>query len=144
MTTAATPRRPSGRRPKITLGEETLERLEALAEAALARNPSLAERLLEEIDRARVVPQKRLPAKVVAIGNTVTYHDETTGQDHTVTLVFPDDADIDRQRISVMTPIGVALMGLTEGASFHWDTLDDHRRRLTVVRVEPGDTEEKD
>lgn len=61
---------------------------------------------------------------MVAIGRAVTYRDETTGQEKTVTPVFPEKADIACSRISVLTPIGVALIGLAEGASLHWDTRD--------------------
>jgi regulator of nucleoside diphosphate kinase len=73
----------------------------------------------------------------VAIGNRVTYRDEASGDERTVILVFPEDADVARDRISVVTPLGVALLGLAEGASFHWDTRDKRRLRLTVLRVGP-------
>jgi regulator of nucleoside diphosphate kinase len=72
---------------------------------------------------------------VVAIGRAVTYRDETTGQEHTVTPVYPEDADIARGQISILTPIGVALIGLAEGASLHWETRAGKRRILTVLHV---------
>jgi len=124
------------RLPKIVVNADDLARIEALAEGAMQRNPVLADRLLEELGRARVVPAAKMPASVVAIGSRVTYRDEATGQVKSVTLVFPEAADISRQRVSVMTPIGVALLGLAEGAAFHWDTRDNQRRTLTVIRVE--------
>ena len=89
-----------------------------------------------ELGRARIVKPAKLPVDVVSIGRKVTYRDETTGQVKSVTLVYPEAADIDRQKISVMTPIGVALLGLAKGASFFWDTRDDERRTLTVIEVE--------
>ena len=79
---------------------------------------------------------------VVAIGRAVTYRDESTGQEKTVAPVFPEDADIARGRISILTPIGVALIGLAEGASLHWDTRDGKRRVLTVLHVTPKDVSE--
>ena len=130
----AKPRR--GRPPKITINADELGHIEGLAEGAMHRNPELADRLLDEIGRARVVPAKKMPKNVVSIGSTVTYRDETTGQEKSVTLAFPEDADIAQQKISLMTPIGVALLGLTEGAVFFWDTRDKERRTLTVIRVE--------
>lgn len=126
------------RRPKIVLDEPTLARLEALADGAAQRNPALADRLLDEIARARIVAAGKLPASVVAVGRSVTYHDEAAGREKTVMLVFPEDADIGRNRISVMTPIGVALIGLAEGATFYWDTRDNQRRTLKVIRVAPA------
>lgn len=122
--------------PKIVVNQDDLAHLEGLAEGAMQRNPALADRLLDELGRARVVAATKMPANVVAIGSTVTYRDETTGQEKAITLVYPEDADIARGRVSVMTPIGVALIGLAEGAAFHWDTRENQRRMLTVIRVD--------
>ncbi|WP_417808653.1 nucleoside diphosphate kinase regulator [Thioclava sp.] len=124
------------RKPKIVINADDLGHIEALAEGAMQRNPTLAERLLDELGRARIVPSAKMPKTVVGIGNTVTYRDETTGKESRVILVYPENADIARHRISLMTPIGVALLGLSEGASFYWDTRDNQRRMLTVTRVE--------
>lgn len=124
--------------PKIVIDAKELAHIEALAEGAYQRNPALADRLLDEIGRARVVQPEKMPADVVTIGSSVTYRDETTGQERTVTLVYPEHADIARERISIMTPIGVSLLGLSEGAAFHWDTRGNQRRMLTVIRVVQG------
>jgi len=140
MSDTTTRKRASTRRPKVVIGETMLARIEALAEGALRRTPELADKLLEELGRARIVPDRKVPATVVTVGSRVTYRDETTGKDQSLTLVFPEQADIDRQRVSVMTPVGVALIGLSEGATFYWDTRDNQRRTLTVVRVEPPQT----
>jgi regulator of nucleoside diphosphate kinase len=133
LTQTAKPRR--ARSPRIVINADDLAHIEALAEGAFQRNPALADRLLEEIGRARIVAPEKMPANVVSIGSTVTYRDETTGQEKAVTLVYPEHADISRQRVSVMTPIGVALLGLAEGAAFHWDTRENQRRMLTVIKV---------
>lgn len=127
--------RGTGRQPKVVIGADCLDRLEALAEGAIQRDPDLADRLLGEISRARIVPVAKLPPNVVTIGRAVTYRDETTGQEHTVTPVYPEDADIARGQVSILTPIGVALIGLAEGASLHWETRDGKQRVLTVLHV---------
>ena len=142
MTAQRSTSRGTGRRPKVVIDAESLDRLEALAEGAIQRNPDLADRLLGEIGRARIVPAAKLPQNVVAIGRAVTYRDETTGQEKTVTPVYPEDADIARGRISILTPIGVALIGLAEEASLHWDTRDGERRVLTVLHVASQDAPE--
>jgi regulator of nucleoside diphosphate kinase len=134
MTRSVAKRNP--RAPKITINADDLAHIEALAEGAMQRNPALADRLLEEIGRARIVAPGKMPANVVSIGSIVTYRDETTGVERTVTLTYPEDADIAQQRVSVVTPIGVALLGLPEGAVFHWDTRTDQRRMLKVLRVQ--------
>ncbi|WP_111733841.1 nucleoside diphosphate kinase regulator [Roseovarius amoyensis] len=136
--------RMTGRRPRIVISADDLTHIEALAEGAMDRNPALADRLLEEIGRARIVAAARMPANAIGIGSSVTYRDDATGQERTVTLVYPEDADIARQRVSVMTPIGVALLGLSEGASFYWDTRDNQRRMLTVIKVEQTGASEGD
>jgi regulator of nucleoside diphosphate kinase len=129
-------RKRRARAPRIVISSADLDRIEALADGAMKRYPALADRLLDEIGRARVVAPAKMPETVVSIGSTVTYRDETTGQEKSVTLVFPENADIAHQRVSVITPIGVALLGLAEGAVFFWDTNDGQRRTLTVIRVE--------
>jgi regulator of nucleoside diphosphate kinase len=119
----------------ITLDAAQADQLEALAAGALRRSPALADKLLGEIARARIVETERLPRDVVALGREVTYRDETTGREQTVTLVLPQQADIAQGRASILTPIGVALIGLREGSSFSWETRDGQTRRLTVVQV---------
>ncbi|MCV2892726.1 nucleoside diphosphate kinase regulator [Lentibacter sp. XHP0401] len=133
MSAPSKPRRT--RRPKIVLSSNRLAELEALAEGLMRRNTDLAELLVEELGRARIVSQSRLRPDVVDIGREVTYRDELTGQDHTITLVIPQDADISKGWISVITPIGIALIGLAEDAVFHWETRDGHRRELKVLKV---------
>lgn len=123
------------RAPKIIISEAEITHIDALAEGAMQRNPALADRLLEEISRARIVKAAKMPSDVITIGSVVTYRDEATGQTKIVTLVYPENADIMRQQVSVMTPIGVALLGLSKGAEFYWDTRGDQRRTLTVIEV---------
>jgi regulator of nucleoside diphosphate kinase len=125
-------------RPQITIAQETVDHLEALVEGAAARMPELADRLLDELSRARILPAARIPADVVGIGSRVTWRDETTGQEQTATLVWPEEADIDAGRVSVLTPIGVALIGLKAGSRFQWETRGGESRNLTVLAVVPG------
>ena len=91
-----------------------------------------------EIDRARVVAGARMPADVVGIGNRVRYRDETTGREQTVSLVWPEASDITSGRVSVVTPIGVALLGLKQGARFDWRRRDGELRTLCVLEVLPA------
>lgn len=125
------------RRPKITIAQETVARLEALVEGASAKAPALADGLLEELARARILPAARLPVDIAAIGSRVTWRDEATGRVQTAQLVWPEEADIEAGRASVLTPIGVALLGLQVGASFPWETRSGETRTLTVLSVDP-------
>ncbi|MGQ3672774.1 nucleoside diphosphate kinase regulator [Xanthobacter sp. TB0136] len=123
----------TGRLPTIVLNEEDHERLTGLATAFLSRNPDVAEELLTELERAKVVPAKRLPATAVRMGSTITY--KANGAERTVSLVYPGDADIAAGRISIMTPIGAALIGLSEGQSITWTARDGRPNELEVLSV---------
>ena len=123
--------------PSVIIDRAYIDRLEALASAARRHAPVVGERLQGELMRAQIVDSAEMPPDIVSIGNAVTYRDETTGRERTVVLVFPGEADISLGRISVMTPIGVALLGLAENASFWWATRQGEMRRLTVTRVSP-------
>ena len=125
------------RLPRIHLDKTLVGRLEALASAMMRRSPDIGERLMDEIARAKLVAPDKLRTDVVTIGSEVTYRDLTTDRLQTVIVVYPEDADIDQHRISVLTPIGVALLGLTAGATISWTTRDDETRQLEVLTVQP-------
>ena len=127
----------SARLPKIHLDKTLVGRLEALATAMMRRSPEVGERLLDEIARAKLVAPDRLGDDIVTIGSEVTYRDLSADRLQTVIVVYPEDADIDQHRISVLTPVGVALLGLSPGAIISWVTRDDETRLLEIVTVKP-------
>jgi regulator of nucleoside diphosphate kinase len=97
---------------------------------------------MDELDRAHVLPKGRHPVDVVCMGCEVDFRDDTTGRVQTVTLVYPNEADITKARISVLTPIGTALIGLAVGKSINWKTRTGEMKRLTVLQVrEPAAVE---
>ena len=77
--------------------------------------PPGAAMLREELDRALVVDEGELPQAFARLGSTVTFEDVPSGRVRTVQLVLPDAADIDLGRVSVFSPVGAALLGLTRG-----------------------------
>lgn len=121
--------------PAIVLGKADHAKLNELAAAGLDRMPELAEKLLGELDRARVVEDKKVPEDVARMGSRVTYRTNDDKQ-VSVILVYPADADIDEGKISVMTPIGTALIGLRKGQSITWRDRANKRHMLTVLEVE--------
>lgn len=123
------------RKPAISVSDADFPRLMRLAEAIADQSPELADELLEELERARVVKAARLSDSVVRMGSTVTYSSDD-GQHKTVTLVFPVEADIARGRVSILTPIGTALLGLSPQQSIEWTARDGRRHRLTVESVD--------
>lgn len=124
-----------GPEPPIIIDAAYADRLYDLATAALPRAPDVARRLLHEVERASVLPSEKMPADVVTIGSEVTFIDVRSGMERTVILEFPSNADYAARRVSVLTPIGAALIGLREGASIDWDTRMGTTCRLTIVGV---------
>jgi len=93
------------------------------------------EQLQLELDRAIVVSWEALPADVVTMRSRVRYVDETTGERRSVTIVYPTEADASKGRISVLAPVGAALLGLSTGQVIEWEFPDGTRRRLRVEDV---------
>ena len=125
------------RDPPVVIDAKYVERLRGLAFAAMARNPEVGDRLMQEVERAEVLPSAEMPPHVVNIGSDVTFRDDTTGRVQQIILVLPTEANIAERKVSVLTPIGAALIGLTKGASIDWMTRNGERRELTVLEVAP-------
>ena len=121
--------------PPIAITVEDSERLERLASAAATRFPKTADFLAREIERAQVISDAQVRPGLVVMGSKVEFRDDVTGQVRQVTLVYPDEADISKGKISVLTPIGTALIGLRAGHSITWETRTGDLRRLTVLQV---------
>ena len=94
--------------------------------------------LEHELERAEVVPDPYLPPDAVRLHSRVTYRDLITGQERTVTLAYPSEEDISLGLISILTPVGAALLGLRAGQRISWRSWADTPRELEVLRVEPG------
>ena len=124
-------------KPGLIIAADQYEELQSLARQAMYRLPDVAHQLLEEVERAEIRRPDEVPSTVVAIGSQVTFRTESSGREQTVRLVYPREANIDARRVSVLTPIGAALIGLNEGESIDWESRDGMVRRLTVTRVQP-------
>ena len=123
-------------KPTIILSAEDYERLFTLAHAVRKRMPDLADVLAEEIARARVLAKGEHPQHIVCMNSEVDFRDDTTGKIQKVTLVYPEEADISKRKISVLTPVGTALIGLRDGDSIIWETPNGESRQLTVLSVQ--------
>jgi len=121
-------------KPQIVLNDIDCERLGRLALDAIDRIPEVAETLLAELQRATVLTCDKLPDDVVRMGSTVGYRTDD-GNERSVTLVYPAEADIAQGKISILTPIGAALIGLSVGQAIDWTTLDDRTHVLTIRSV---------
>lgn len=117
----------------ITVTESDYRKLLSLIETV---DTAAADNLDAELSRADVVPDQQLPADTVAMGSTVTFRDRDNGAETTVTLVFPREANVDEMRISVLSPVGSALIGLRIGDTIDWPLPGGRQRRLEVVTVQ--------
>ncbi len=120
-------------KPDIAIPQSDHMRLLRLAETLARRNADLASQLFQELERAEILPDDTTRA-IVRMGSTLDY--EAGGKEtRTVTLVFPHDEDISAGRVSVLTPVGVALIGLGVGHEMDWRTRDGRTQRLKVTRI---------
>ena len=120
----------------IYFSERDYERLRVLVDAGAVRRSgrSLGAALERELDRAEVVPEASLPADVVAMYSTVRLVDLDTDAERVYTVVYPHEADVDRGRISVLAPIGTAVLGYRTGDVVEWD-VPAGRRRFRIAAV---------
>lgn len=127
--------------PRITLSSADYERLAALVHAAKRRLPDLAADLDAELSRAHVLARGRQAEHVVSMNSEVEFRDDSTGRIQKIILVYPEEADISRRKVSVLTPVGTALIGLRAGASIEWETRGGEIRQLTVLSVRDAATD---
>ncbi|WP_338425590.1 nucleoside diphosphate kinase regulator [Sphingopyxis kveilinensis] len=129
-----TPR--AAKSPPIQMIDREADRLTQLALSKEEDLPQVCGLLLREINRATIRTAARFPSGIVTMHSRVTFVDAATGAERTVELVYPGEADISAGRISILTPVGAGLIGLSEGQSILWPDRDGHERKLSIVKVE--------
>jgi regulator of nucleoside diphosphate kinase len=120
--------------PQITVSQEDHRKLLTLAMAGIGHSADAADDLLYELERAEVRAHDRIGRDVVRMGSIVRYDMHGAGE-REVRLVYPADADISRGAVSVLTPIGTALLGLRTGQSITLYSRDGRHLALTVRAV---------
>ena len=88
--------------------------------------------LLDVTDAAEIVPGERVPANVVTVNSTLTFRDVVGGERYRVTVVYPADVSIAERRISILSPVGRALLGRRVGERIVLDMPDDSVREILV------------
>ena len=125
--------------PVIHLTASECDKLSELAFNAQKRHPQASSMLLAELDRAELHQDGKLPDQTVAMNSTIEFVDEGNGTKRVVQLVYPHEADISTGRISILTPVGAGLIGMTAGSSICWPARDGQERILRIVNVQPSE-----
>ncbi|NLO79060.1 MAG: nucleoside diphosphate kinase regulator [Xanthomonadaceae bacterium] len=121
--------------PNIIVTRNDLERLEELLSSAAAKGLPGVDSLWQELERAEVVSAKDVPPGVVTMNSTVQFVEEGTGKTHEMTLVYPHEIDGTPGKVSILAPVGSALLGLSEGQTIEWSRPGGGTIKLRVVRV---------
>jgi regulator of nucleoside diphosphate kinase len=120
----------------IYITDYDMERLKKLLQFEKILNPDREDLqgLEAELSRAHVIASSEIPQDVVMMNSKVRFIDLDTGEEMTYTLVFPEEANIDQNRISVLAPIGTALLGYRVGDTLEWE-VPAGLRRLKVIEI---------
>ncbi len=118
--------------PNLVMSQEDFNKISALLSGARLE---IVELLEEELNRAQVVPKEQLPNDIVAMGSEVTFIDLDTNKEQTMTLVYPSESDIQTNKVSILAPVGAALIGLRIGQTIDWPLSEKKVRRIKVTAV---------
>ncbi|MCX7079967.1 MAG: nucleoside diphosphate kinase regulator [Pseudomonas sp.] len=122
--------------PSIILTRLDVQRLERLIDSLDDTLPGVVA-LQAELDRAdTVVGHEEVPAGVVTMNSRVHCREESSGKDYHLTLVYPQDANADQGKISILAPVGSALLGLQAGQHIDWPAPGGKTLKLKLLEVE--------
>ncbi|MNQ88155.1 Regulator of nucleoside diphosphate kinase [compost metagenome] len=125
-------------KPSIIVTRLDVQRLERLIDSLDEKtqdSPGVLA-LQDELDRAEQVGHEEVPAGVVTMNSRVHCREEASGKDYHLTLVYPKDANADEGKISILAPIGSALLGLSVGEKIDWPAPGGKTLKLELLAVE--------
>jgi regulator of nucleoside diphosphate kinase len=128
----------------IYITSKDRERLQAIGRMTEAKDRGDLADLVDELNRAIVVPAEEIPADVITMNSRVRLLDLDKGSAVEYTLVYPPEADAAKGKISIVAPIGAAMIGYREGDEIEWEVPGGRRRfKVEAVLYQPeaaGDT----
>ncbi|WP_119632789.1 nucleoside diphosphate kinase regulator [Methylocaldum marinum] len=107
-------------KPKVIISSVDAERLEKLIESLPRKFSPGKDDLESELARAEVVEPKDIPPTVVTMNSTVRFEVESSLEEFCLTLVYPKDVDASGEKVSILAPVGSALLGLSQGDEIEW------------------------
>lgn len=123
------------KRPEITVSTADLDRLEGLLGDMRAGAPEIAEGLRSELDRANIVEPEEMPPGVVTMNSRVRFADEESGKEFERTLCYPEEATGGEDKVSILAPLGSALLGLSVGQRIDWPVPGGRTARIRILDV---------
>lgn len=120
--------------PPITVSSLDLERIEELLDSAANKKLPGIEALRTELNRANILDPDEIPADLVTMNSTIVFRDEETTNEYELTLVYPD-ASSQPSAVSILAPVGSALLGLSIGQSISWQVPGGRNLQLRVLDV---------
>ena len=121
--------------PQIVITSADLERLDRLLDSASPSHTPGLDALRRELDRAEVVEPHEIPPNVITMNSMARFVDEVSGREYELTLVYPDDTHLTHGTVSVLAPVGSALLGLSVGQSIEWPLPGGRTMTLRVLEV---------
>ena len=120
--------------PALFLSRLDCERIEALLEAPGSAGIDTSA-LEAELARAQIVEPAQMPADVITMNSTARFRDEASGDEREMTLVYPTGADGSNDKVSILAPVGSALLGLRVGDTIEWPVPSGRTIRLRVLSI---------
>ena len=121
--------------PHIIVSRLDLARLQALLRSSSADAQPQLDSLRVELDRAEVVEDDAMPPTVATMGSTIRFVIEPMGKQFELTLSYPEDVRGDPRRISVLAPVGSALLGLSIGDELVWPSVGGKNMTVHVTGI---------
>jgi regulator of nucleoside diphosphate kinase len=125
----------SGLPPSITVSSRDMDRLDAMLESPANGQSPAGQALAQELNRATIVAPEEMPEGIVMMHSRVECEDELQNEKHVLTLVYPREADVEQGKVSILAPVGTALLGLSIGQTMDWVAPGGRKLRLRVTAV---------
>jgi regulator of nucleoside diphosphate kinase len=119
---------------EIYITEHDMQRLRALIKIYGGHDAPYVESLEEELDRAKITDSKNIPSDVVTMNSIVRIRDLDSGEEKTLILTFPNKTGANEKTVSILAPVGTALIGYREGDKIEWE-VPAGKKRLQIIEI---------
>lgn len=122
-------------KPKLIISSLDVVRLEKLLDGLSNDQFQAQQSLLDELDRADIRSPQEMPGNVVTMNSTVQFKVVGTEEEFSLKLVYPQDSGNNGDTISILAPVGSALLGLSEGDSINWPKPGGGEMTVEIIKL---------